>query len=96
MKKELTETDLINMWMVPYHGITIEKAYEQDPWEDSATFYKRYAVTQQQHDDWNEKALEVFRKHFGMRKTMAKRHWGFTYLNVSPSVKGKADDLKSE
>lgn len=84
--KELTETDLINMWMVPCHGLTIEQAYENDPWTESRTFYERYKVTQQQHDDWNEKAKERFRKELKLSKSMIDRHWGFTYLNASPTV----------
>lgn len=86
-RKELTEEDFINEWMIPYHGITIEEAYEKDPWPDSRTFYQRYAVTQEQHDQWNDKAKEMFGHHFRLSKSNVDRHWGLTYLNVSPTVK---------
>jgi hypothetical protein len=84
--KELTLHDLINDWMVPYHGTTIEKAYEENPWKESMDFYDRYPVTQEQHDEWNEKAKEKFSKHFKLSKKGLERHWPFTYLDASPKV----------
>lgn len=85
-KKELYLEDLINLWMVKYHGITIQEAYEKDPWTDSRTFYERFQCTQEQHDLWNEEAKEVYRKHYKLSKYSLNRSWGFIYLNASPMV----------
>ena len=85
--KQLSEIDLINLWMVKYHGITIEKAYEQNKWTNSFEFYSRYTCTQQQHDEWEKEARYICRKHFNWNNHMEARQWVFIYLNTSPQVK---------
>lgn len=85
-RKELTQHDLINDWMVPYHGLTIEEAHAKEPWTDSRTFYDRYPVTQEQHDEWNEKAKARFKKELKLSEYRLKRHWPYTWLDVSPKI----------
>jgi len=87
MKKELTEADIINWWMVPYHGITIEKAFEDNPWTDASDFYQRYQCTQEQHDEWYNIAVKKLSQHFHRSVKRIKRDFCFTYLNTSPMVK---------
>lgn len=86
-KKELSVEDLINLWMVPYYGMTIQRAYESEPWTDSHEFYGRFQCTQEQHDEWNAVAKEMFRKHFKIGKKSIDRFWALPYLNCSPMVK---------
>ena len=56
MKKKypyLTLDDFLNMWLVPFFGTTIQEV--EATWvgdRDSRLFYKKYAVTTEQHDMW--------------------------------------------
>lgn len=82
----MDERDLINKWMVDYHGITIEDAYAKEPWTDSRDFYRRYPCTQEQHDAWREWLLQTLMKHYKVTRKWAERNVGLIYLNTSPSV----------
>lgn len=85
-RTDLTEEYLINGWMQKYHGLTIAEAYEKEPWTDSHDFYKRYPVTQEQHDEWYAWALDIFAKTYKYKKSYVKTAFAFIYLNTSPSV----------
>lgn len=50
-------------------------------------FYKKYAVTQEQHDEWEDWAKKYARKITKLPKKLFDRSWSFTYLNVSPMTK---------
>lgn len=86
MKVERTDEDLINWWMVPCYGITIEKAYELKPWTDSRDFYTRYRVTQKQHDEWYEKVVTTYMKERRWSRKMTMKQLAFVYLNTAPAV----------
>jgi len=85
-KINYSEADLINWWMVPYHGITIEAAFEKEPWTDSRDFYSRYQVTQEQHDEWYEKVVTTFMKRYRWSRRHTIGQLCFIYLNTSPMV----------
>ena len=89
-KKVLTNEYLINLWLTKYHNTTIEEVFST-PWRRSRLkgnkFFRKYPVTQEQHDEWNKEAKEIFRKHFSISKSYIDKAWGLTYLNTSPSVK---------
>lgn len=86
-KKQLSEEDLINLWMKKYYNTTIEEEYIKNPWKEPREFYDRYQCTQEQHDEWEVEAKKVYKKTTGLSDYAVKRYWGFTYLNVSPRVK---------
>ena len=93
-RKELTNDDLINWWLEKYHNTNMDGVLKDNPdWDihskewNSRTFYQKYPVTQEQHDEWEKWAFNAFTKHFRVSKTYAKRAWPYTYLNVSPSIK---------
>jgi hypothetical protein len=87
-RKELKQEDLYNLWLQPYHGITVQELVEKEP-ELCATseWYKKYAVTQAQHDEWYENAIALLAKHFRCGKKVAKRKFIWDYLNIAPSIK---------
>lgn len=88
VKKEPTIEDMINGWLKPYHNITIEEVDKN--WEgekDSRIFYARYPVTQEQHDEWYEWAIDTLSKHFKWSKKHTRRMFCIDYLNCAPTIK---------
>jgi len=92
-RNKLTEDDCLNWWLRKYHDTdlaTIIKEHpewEAEPEKHTVDFYSTYMVTQEEHDEWHEWFIKAFMKEFGVGKKRAKRHSGFTYLNVAPSIK---------
>lgn len=93
MAKKLTQDDLLNWWLEKYHNTNVEKVLIDNPdWDvhskdwNSRTFYEKYPVTQQQHDEWYKWALDTFAKHFRLSKKQATRSFSFTYLDTAPSI----------
>ena len=89
MKKiKLTIENLINLWMTKIYNTTIQEEQSKNPGLfTSSEWYKQYPVTQQQHDEWEIEAKEVFRKFTKLNKKLVNRYWGLTYLNSSPYIK---------
>jgi hypothetical protein len=52
----------------------------------SREFYETYAVTQEQHDEWEKEAKMLLRKKYKIPKWTVDRGWWSVYLNCSPSV----------
>ena len=92
-KNKITEKELINWWLDKYHNTNMDEVkashpeWMKDPSAHSRDFYQEYAVTQEQHDEWNEWAKETLRKSTGYSKKYIDKAWPWVYLNVSPSVK---------
>ena len=86
-KLNLTEEYLINGWMVKFHGLTLEEAWNKDPWIDSKEFYDRYAVTQEQHDEWREWMIKTIVKESKLPRNYVERSASLIYLNCSPNIK---------
>ena len=55
-------------------------------------FYKTYAVTEEQHDEWVKEAKEYIRKITKLPKKLIERGWWSVYLDCSPSVKREEND----
>lgn len=72
-----------------------EKAIYQSISEMSREFYRTYAVTREQHDEWYNWAIEVLSKSHRMSKKLTKRSFAFDYLNCSPSVIEDIKDINS-
>lgn len=53
----------------------------------SREFYREYAVTQEQHDDWEKLAKELVRKTTKLPKKIIERSWWSVYLDCAPSIK---------
>ena len=71
-----------------YHGKSVKWLIENEPeLIKSPDWYKKYAVTQEQHDEWYDWAVSELGKNLRMPKTRVKRYFTFDYLNVSPSIK---------
>jgi len=89
MKKrnELKQEDFYNWWLNKYHNTTISAIIEKEPELCKTTkWYKKYAVTQEQHDEWYEWAIQTIMKHYRCSRKMAQRNFAFDYLNIAPSV----------
>ena len=87
-KKPLQEEDFYNWWLTKYHNTTVREILKKEPELcKSADWYKKYAVSQEEHDAWYEWAIATVAKHFACPKKIAKKLFGINYLNLSPSVK---------
>lgn len=87
MKPRLTDTEFYNWWLRKYHNTSIQEICEKEPeLAKSGEWYKKYAVTQEQHDAWYEWAVQRIAKYYAWSKPRAKKEFTFTYINVSPTV----------
>ena len=93
MKPQLTEEEFINWWLREYHNTDLDgvKRVRPEWWEDpekyTRDFYRAYAVTQEQHDEWYEWAINRLAKYHKYSKKYAKKAFCLSYLNVSPIIK---------
>lgn len=92
MKAPLTEELFINKWLADYHNTSLQEIKDKNPdWESkedpSGWFYKTYAVTNDQHDEWYEWAIGIIMKYYRVGKKRAKYNFTFPYLDVSPQIK---------
>jgi hypothetical protein len=87
-RKELNAEDFYNYWLVKFHNITVKELMEKEPeLVKSPDWYKKYAVTQEQHDEWYTWAIDTIAKYYRCGKKVAKRRFVWDYLNLSPSIK---------
>ena len=92
MRKQLGEDEFYNAWLEPCHGITVEWLRENEAeLIKTADWYKKYAVSQEQHDEWYEWSIKRLMTYYRWSRKMAVKQFCFPYLNVSPSVKKDAD-----
>jgi hypothetical protein len=91
-RKELTSEYIMNYWLTKGHNITVQWLIENEPkLIKTPKWYKKYAVTQELHDEWYEWAINEICKCHHCSKKFAKRNFAFDYLNAAPNVK---DPLK--
>ena len=92
-KQDITPEFLIDMWLQKYHNTTIAQVlkdhpeWEKEPEEHTRDFYKKYAVTKEQHDEWYKEAIVLLSKAYRMPQKRTKRMFAFGYLNTAPSIK---------
>lgn len=90
--KKVNADDLINWWLEKYHNTNLEKIQEENPeWkenprEHTRDFYLKYAVTQEQHDEWEKWAKEYTKKVTKASKSLFEKGWGFVYLDTAPQI----------
>ena len=87
MKQQLSETDLVNLWMTKIFNVKLEDEMILFPERfKKSNWYSFYQVTQQQHDEWEKEAKELIHKKLKLTKKYINKYWGLTYLNTSPMV----------
>lgn len=93
-KVKLTEKDLINKWLTDYHNTNVDKVLKDNPdWDieskewDSNTFYNKYLVTKEQHDEWEKWARNEVYESSSYTKEYVNKHFGFIALNCAPKIK---------
>jgi hypothetical protein len=88
MKKLIEQQFIMDWWLTKYHNTTCEELIKNEPeLIKTAYWYKKYAVTQEQHDEWHKWAIDYIAKYYGWSKKRARQEFVFPYLNCSPSVK---------
>ena len=93
-KNLISERDLINEWLLEYFGKTyeeVEESYKDEnsksPEDISREFYKDYAVTKEQYEEFSEKLKEFLCKKWKVNNKYYGRRFGFNLVNILPSVK---------
>ena len=87
-KSELTEEFIIEGWLKKYHGITVKDMVDKHPKLcKTSLWYEKYPVTQEQHNDWYDWAIDIISKTLRMSKKNTKRRFCFSYLNCAPNIK---------
>jgi len=87
VKTRLTQEFIMNWWLKKYHNISVKWLLENEPeFVKTPHWYTKYAVTQEQHDEWYNWAINYMSKYYKMPKQYIKRNFGFDYLNCSPAV----------
>ena len=85
-KEPLPAEFIRDYWLKKYHGIDTAWLIENEPdIIKTPDWYKKYAVTKEQHDEWYSWAIDTIAKHRGISKKSAKRDFAWDYLNLSPS-----------
>lgn len=83
----------MDWWLNKYHNISIQWLMENEPELcKSPDWYKKYAVTEEQHDEWYNWAIDYMSKYYKMSKKMTKKRFCFDYLNCSPTVKKESTE----
>jgi len=86
-RNELTEEMFYNWWLQKFHNTTIAELIEKEPeLLKTLAWYKKYAVTQAQHDQWYEWAIDTICKNKKQSRKMVMRMFAINYLNLAPSV----------
>lgn len=91
--KKVNPDDLVNWWLDKYHNTNLTEVLKHNPeWKDNPNehtrdFYRKYEVTQEQHDEWQEWAKEYVREITKLSKKMINHSWPGIYLNCAPNVK---------
>ena len=87
-RQELTEEYLMNFWLEKGHGVTVAWLVENEAeLIKTSSWYKKYAVSQELHDEWYAWAISEIMKYFRWSKKRAERDFAFAYLNLAPTVK---------
>lgn len=94
MKKQIEGNDLYNAWL-KYHNTNVDEIVKKHPkLSKTPKWFNKYAVTQEQHDEWVEWAKEHIRKITKYSKRYIDRHFWSVYLNYAPSIKTKKNEKR--
>jgi len=86
---KITRDELMNWWLEKYHNTNVEEVVKNHPKKvlQSTNWFKLYAVTKEQHDEWIKWAKSHIKKRERWSKALLERNWGFIYLDTAPYVK---------
>lgn len=85
--KKIDPNEIYNYWL-KFHNTTIEDVIKKHPkLTKTSKWFKKYEVTQEQHDDWENWCLNYVKKITKLPKKTIKRMWWKLYLTYAPSVK---------
>lgn len=88
-RKEVTRTDLMNLWLQKYHNTNCGEVIDNYPeLIQSPEWFKLFPCTQEQSDEWVIEAKKLLRKS-GISKHVIDHDWPFIFLNSSPYVPPK-------
>ena len=93
MSKQVQQDELVNWWLEKYHNTDLTKILEDNPeWKENPLdhtrdFYNKYAVTQNQHDEWVVWAKGYVKKVTKCSNNFLEAQWPWIYLNTSPTIK---------
>ena len=80
-RKEISQEEIYNLWLEPYHGINVQWLIENESeLIKTPDWYKKYAVSQSQHDEWYQKAIDLIAKTNRCSKKYAKKSFCWDYL----------------
>jgi len=91
--KKVDPRDLIDWWLTKYHNTTLKEVEDthpewmEDPQKHTRDFYQTYAVTKEQHDEWETWAKEYTKKITKIKGRIFDKSWCWVYLDVAPSIK---------
>ena len=87
MPKEVDRNHIINGWL-KYHNLTVDELVKIETKEflQSPEWFKKYAVTQEQHDEWVAWAKDYIHKETRLSKKMIEKGWWSVYLDIAPSI----------
>lgn len=89
MKKPDTN-EIIELWLKKYHGITVEELIKKHPkLVKSPRWFLKYAVTQEQYDEWRKEVETLLSKKYRFSKQFIKHGWWSIELTCAPSIKEK-------
>jgi len=85
--KTVNRDDLINGWL-KYHGLTVEELIKTEPPEllKSPDWFKKYAVTQEQYDEWERWAKAYIKNITKLPKKYIDHNFGIIALDCGPSI----------
>ena len=86
-RHELTDIFIIEGWLKKYHGLTVNELVEKEPiLSKTPEWYQKYAVTQEQYDEWYDWTIDIIAKTNHRSKKFVKQHFTFDWLNVAPNI----------
>ncbi len=87
-KEELTSEFIMDYWLQKYHGITTQWLIDNESeLIKTPKWYKKYSVTQLEHDEWYEWAIDTISKHRRLPKRYVRKSFVWDYLNLAPNIK---------
>ena len=85
--KTLKREDFLNWWLKKYHNISVSGVINKYPNEiRTPDWFKLFPVTQDQHDEWYNWAIDTISKELKVSKSIAKQKFAFDYLDSAPYV----------
>jgi hypothetical protein len=89
--KKLTRDDMMDWWLKKYHDTTCAEILKAHPemleTDMSDWFYKTYAVTKAEHDEWYRWVIDALAKERKISKRATKRLFVWEDMDLAPSIK---------